>query len=44
MSSHPRTIKELLNVEQRPDEQNEIAFEQDTELHRQADRDTAHTL
>ncbi|WP_245814097.1 flavoprotein [Rhodococcus marinonascens] len=34
MSSHPRTIKELLNVEQRPDEQNEIAFEQDTELHR----------
>ncbi|WP_072691697.1 hypothetical protein [Rhodococcus marinonascens] len=44
MSSHPRSIKELLNVAQRPDEANDIAFEQDTELHRQSDRDTAHAL
>ncbi|WP_072688717.1 hypothetical protein [Rhodococcus marinonascens] len=44
MSSHPRTITELLNVEQRPDEESTIAFEQDTELHRQAERDTARAL
>ncbi|MGH3804233.1 MAG: hypothetical protein ACRDTD_29675, partial [Pseudonocardiaceae bacterium] len=39
MSSHPRSIKELLNVEQRPDEANELAFEQEPELDRS--RDTA---
>ncbi|UNN05224.1 hypothetical protein [Rhodococcus opacus] len=42
MSSHPRSIKELLNVEQQPDEANDIAFEQEPELDRERSRDTAH--
>jgi hypothetical protein len=44
MSSHPRSIKELLNVEQRPDEESEIAFEQEPELDRERRRDTAHAI
>ncbi|MDI9940365.1 hypothetical protein QM806_33875 [Rhodococcus sp. IEGM 1351] len=44
MSSHPRSIKELLNVEQRPDEESELAFEQEPELDREHRRDTAHSV
>ncbi|MGV9866981.1 hypothetical protein [Rhodococcus koreensis] len=44
MSSHPRSIKELLNVEQRPDENNAAVFEQESELDRDLDRDTAHAV
>ncbi|MFC9356442.1 hypothetical protein ACFTZB_07640 [Rhodococcus sp. NPDC057014] len=44
MSSHPRSIKELLNVEQRPDEASELAFEQEPELDRERGRDTAHAV
>lgn len=44
MSSHPRSIKELLNVEQRPDEESEIAFEQEPGLDRERGRDTEHAI
>ncbi|MDH6291830.1 hypothetical protein [Rhodococcus opacus] len=44
MSSHPRSIKELLNVEQRPDEGSDIAFEQEPELDRERGRDTSHAV
>ncbi|MGW4336614.1 hypothetical protein ACWEK5_27960 [Rhodococcus koreensis] len=44
MSSHPRSIKELLNVEQRPDEESELAFEQEPELDREHHRDTTHSV
>ncbi|KAF0956847.1 hypothetical protein [Rhodococcus sp. T7] len=44
MSSHPRSIKELLNVEQRPDEESELAFEQESELDRGHRRDAAHSV
>lgn len=44
MSSHPRSIKELLNVEQRPDEESDLAFEQEPELERERGRDTAHAV
>ncbi|MFZ2175695.1 MAG: hypothetical protein WAW17_16985 [Rhodococcus sp. (in: high G+C Gram-positive bacteria)] len=44
MSSHPRSIKELLNVEQRPDEESEIAFEQEPELDRERGHDMEHAI
>ncbi|WP_016885108.1 MULTISPECIES: hypothetical protein [unclassified Rhodococcus (in: high G+C Gram-positive bacteria)] len=44
MSSHPRSIKELLNVEQRPDEESELAFDQEPELDREHRRNTAHSV
>ena len=44
MGSHPRSIKELLNIEQTPDEENEVAFEQDPARRRESERESEYAL
>lgn len=44
MGSHPRSVKELLNIVQRPDEESDVAFEQDAHVRREAERETEHAM
>ncbi|MGG7104597.1 hypothetical protein [Rhodococcus sp. 24CO] len=44
MGSQPRSIKELLNIEQTPDEENEVAFEQDPARRRESERESEYAL
>ncbi|MFM9262257.1 hypothetical protein ACKAMS_26820 [Rhodococcus sp. 5A-K4] len=44
MGSHPRSVKELLNIVQTPDEESDLAFEQHTGLGVERERETEHAV
>ncbi|WP_270009535.1 hypothetical protein [Rhodococcus sp. BH5] len=44
MGSHPRSIMELLNIAQTPDEESEVAFEQDAHVRRGVEYVTEHSV
>lgn len=44
MGSHPRSVKELLNIVQTPDEESDLAFEQDTGLGVEREREAEHSV
>ncbi|WP_199267539.1 hypothetical protein [Rhodococcus sp. JT-3] len=44
MGSHPRSVKELLNIVQTPDEESDLAFEQNTGLGVERERETEHSV
>lgn len=44
MNSHPRPVKDLLNIEQTPDEESDLAFEQNTGLGVERERETEHSV
>lgn len=44
MGSHPRSVKELLNIVQTPDEESDLAFDQNTGLGVERERETEHSV
>lgn len=44
MGSHPRSVKELLNIVQTPDEESDLAFEQSTGLGVEREREPEHSV
>lgn len=44
MGSYPRSVKELLNIVQTPDEESDLAFEQDTGLGVEREREAEHSV
>lgn len=44
MNSHPRSVTELLNIVQTPGEESDLAFEQNTGLGVERERETKHSV